>query len=55
MTSPTGNINLRIAELVKDARPEEIVEVLTDSSERSLLSAAGGNNNNHNNNNTKPK
>jgi hypothetical protein len=50
MTSATTEMNLAIAELVKKAKPEEIVEILAGS-EPSLMAPA--NNNNHNNNNHK--
>lgn len=50
MTSPTSTLNLRIAELLKEAQPEEIVEVLSGP-EAALLKGT----NNNNNNNNKPK
>ncbi|WP_380279207.1 hypothetical protein [Kitasatospora purpeofusca] len=52
MTSPVNDLNLRIAQLLKDAQPSDIVEVLTNSDESGLLNA---DTNNNNNNNTKKK
>lgn len=48
MSTPELNLNLRIAKLLKEARPEEIVDILTGPGP-SLLKRTN-NNNNHNNN-----
>jgi hypothetical protein len=49
MTTPTSSLNLRIAQLLKDASPEDIVDVLAGP-EAALLAK---NNNNNNNNNSR--
>jgi len=47
MTTPTSSLNLRIAQLLKEAQPDEIVEVLSGP-EAALLSRSNNNNNNNN-------
>ncbi|MFE9727658.1 hypothetical protein ACFYQ5_29860 [Streptomyces sp. NPDC005794] len=48
-TNPTAEMNMRIAEMVKAAKPEEIVSLLDRSNEESLLASGPINQNNNNN------
>ncbi|MFE7192001.1 hypothetical protein [Kitasatospora sp. NPDC057541] len=53
MTSPVSEMNLKIAQLLKEAQPSDIVDILTNPDEQGLLKADNNHNNGTNNNNPK--